>query len=583
MPLIHVLPANLSSQISAGEVIERPSSVVKELLENSIDAQAKNIHINIEQSGLQSIIVKDDGIGIKRNQLLLAISRHATSKINNLTDLENINTFGFRGEALASIRAVSRLQLISSCSSNSDIAWNIYTEGFSNHILLQPIAHPRGTTVIVKNLFYNIPVRLKFIKNKKLEFLKISEIFKKIALSHFHINFSLRKNKKLIFLYNSITRKNDKIDRLKKIFNHIDMNYILEINEKIQNISLFGWLIFPSPDLVSFKRIQYCYINNRFIYNTIINNAIFNAFSEVIGNKKNISFVLYIKLPSNEIDVNIHPTKNEIKFHKTSIIYFFLYKSIFDSLKKSKIKYFSNNFPLKRKSNKHKINQSTLHNINLMPKIYLRDEKEILYKKIISSYFFHVDSKRFLKEYIFSFGKLLTIVQRYYGLIYYFDELFLISLPLAKKIVQLHKLRNFIKNDIIPKSFVSNFTFSITFTQYKLLSNHLKLLTKFGFYYILEEKYVFLKKIPIFLKNQNINVLLFDFFTFIAYKKELYIKDIIQWFDINILIEKKYLNYIDGISILLEIEYFCPSILKNPPFKLLKKININEALCTLKI
>lgn len=131
--------------------------------------------------------------------MLLAISRHATSKINNLTDLENINTFGFRGEALASIRAVSRLQLISSCSSNSDIAWNIYTEGFSNHILLQPIAHPRGTTVIVKNLFYNIPVRLKFIKNKKLEFLKISEIFKKIALSHFHINFSLRKNKKLIF------------------------------------------------------------------------------------------------------------------------------------------------------------------------------------------------------------------------------------------------------------------------------------------------------------------------------------------------------------------------------------------------
>ncbi|QCI25187.1 DNA mismatch repair endonuclease MutL [Buchnera aphidicola (Rhopalosiphum padi)] len=579
---IRILPANLSSQISAGEVIERPSSVIKELLENSIDAKAKNIDISIEKGGLQSIIVKDDGFGIEKDQLLLAISRHATSKINTLVDLDYINTFGFRGEALASIRAVSRLKLIS-CSKNSNVAWSIYSEGFSNHTLLQPIAHPLGTSVIVENLFYNIPVRLKFIKNERLEFLKICETIKKIALSHFGINIYFKKNRKLFLVYNAVKKSDDKIFRLKTIFNQIDLNYVLEIKEKIHNITLFGWLIFIPSLSSSFKKIQYCYVNNRFVYNDLINSAIFNALYETTGNKKSVSFVLYITLPSHEIDVNIHPTKNEIKFHKTNIIYFFLYKSILSNLKKSKIKYFSSDFFSKINFNKSKKNNSCSLIVNSVSKIGLEYEKKILFKDIISNHFFKVNSKRFLKEFLFSFGKLLIIFKKYYGLIYYFDTFSLISFPLAKKIVEQYKLKNAIKNNIIPENFLYNFSFFITIEQNKILANNSKLLLKFGFNFILKETYFFLKTIPNFLKNQNLDVFLSNFFTFIFFKKKVCIKDIIKWFDTNILVEKTPWNYEDGILILLEIECFCPSIFKKPPFKLLQKININEALCILKV
>ncbi|AYN24529.1 DNA mismatch repair endonuclease MutL [Buchnera aphidicola] len=579
---IRILSTNLSSQISAGEVIERPSSVIKELLENSIDAKAKNINISIEKSGLHSITVKDDGFGIEKNQLLLAISRHATSKINTLTDLDSINTFGFRGEALASIRAVSRLKLIS-CPKNSKIAWSIYSEGFSDYTLLKPIAHPFGTSIIVENLFYNIPVRLKFIKNKKLEFLKICEIIKRIALSHFDINISFKKNKKLFLTYKAIEKNDNKIHRLKTVFNHIDINYFLEIKEKIDNITLFGWLFFPPSPPNSFKKIQFFYVNNRFIYSDLINNAIFNAFYEIAGNKKNISFVLYITLPSNEIDINIHPTKNEIKFHKSNIIYFFLYKTILSHLKKSKIKYFSNNSFSKVHSDKYKNNNFCSLSIDSMSKICFKNEKKFLYKDIIANYFFKIDSKRFLKKYFFSFGRLLMVFQKYYGLMYYFDTFSLISFPLAKKIVEQYKLKKVIKNHIIPDFFSCNFSFLITLEQSKVLSDNLKLLLKFGFNFILKEETFFLKTIPNFLKYQNLDILLSSFFSFIFLKKKICIKDIIKWFDSNILVEKNSWSYLDGISILLEIEYFCPSILKNPPFKLLQKININEALCILKI
>lgn len=579
---IRILPTNLSSQISAGEVIERPSSVIKELLENSIDAKAKNIDISIKKSGLQSIIVKDDGFGIEKDQLLLAISRHATSKINTLLDLDHINTFGFRGEALASIRAVSRLKLIS-CSKNSNIAWSIYSEGFSNHTLLQPIAHPFGTSVVVENLFYNIPVRLKFIKNERLEFLKICETIKKIALSHFDINICFKKNRKLYLSYNAVKKSDDKIFRLKTIFNQIDINYVLEIKEKIHHITLFGWLIFPPLLSSSFKKIQYCYVNNRFVCNDLVNNAIFNALYETIGNKKSVSFVLYITLPSHEIDVNIHPTKNEIKFHKANIIYLFLYKSVLSNLKKSKIKYFSSNFFPKINFEKCKKNNSCSLIINSVSKNSLEYEKKFLYKNIMSNYFFNINAKRFLKEHCFSFGKLLIIFKKYYGLIYFFDTFSLISFPLAKKIVEQYKLRNAIKNNVIPENFLYNFSFFTTLEQSKILANNSKLLLKFGFNFVFQETHFFLKTIPNFLKNQNLDIFLSDFFTFIFFKKKLCVKDVIKWLDINILVEKNPWNYEDGISILLEIEYFYPSIFKKPPFKLLQKININEALCILKV
>lgn len=334
---IRILSSDLSSQISAGEVIDRPASVVKEIIENSIDANAKNINIEIEKNGFKSIILKDDGLGIDQKELLLAITRHTTSKINSLSDLDVIKTFGFRGEALASIRAISRFTLISFNGFN-DVAWKIYSEGFidNDKIVLEPIAHPRGTTFLVENLFYNIPVKLKFIKNKKLEFLKIYEIFKKIALSHFYINFSLKNNKKTIARYGALKKSNNKINRLQDVLsNQIDINEFLEITSIIDNITLFGWVSYPRY-FNNLKKIQYCYVNNRYIRNSLILNAVCSAYEEIIGNNY-VSFVLYVIIPSNEININIHPTKNEIIFNRSNIVYTFIYDTVLYNLKKIKV------------------------------------------------------------------------------------------------------------------------------------------------------------------------------------------------------------------------------------------------------
>ncbi|QCI20108.1 DNA mismatch repair endonuclease MutL [Buchnera aphidicola (Brevicoryne brassicae)] len=549
---IRILSSDLSSQISAGEVIDRPASVIKEIIENSIDANAKNINIEIEQNGFKSIFLNDDGFGIDQKELLLAITRHATSKINSLSDLDSINTFGFRGEALASIKAVSRFTLISSNRPNN-VAWKIYSEGFiDSKIVLQPIAHPQGTTVLVENLFYNIPVKLKFIQNQKLEFLKIFEVIKKIALSHFHINFSLKHNKKIIVQYNALKNSNNKIDRLKDVFlNKININELLEIKSKIYNIMLFGWISYPRY-FNNLKKIQYCYVNNRYIRNNLIVNAVCSAYKEIVGNKY-VSFVLYLTVPSNEIDINIHPTKNEIVFNKFDIIYTFIYNSILHNLKKNQNKYLL------------KITSLSFSKKNIKKK-----EKNITF-----------DS--FFKKYDCSFQRLLIVVRKYYGLIHQYDNFSLISFPLAQAIIKKYQLKIDIKEKKIPKYFLANIKINLIFKEYSILLNHQEELLLFGFYLIFKKNYVILKFIPVCFMNKNIDITISKFFKFLFVKRRVSISDIINWFYINLFIELKNWNYTDGISVLLQMQYYCPFLLKNPPPRLLQKININSALCMLKI
>jgi len=370
---IHILPTDLSSQISSGKIIERPASVIKEIIENSIDAGSKNINIAIEKSGLKSIIVNDDGYGIKKKELLLAVTRHATSKINVLSDLDSISTFGFRGEALANIRAVSRLTLIS-CYDSKEIGWKIYSEGFMHNkdIILQPIAHPKGTTIIIENLFYNIPVRLKFIKNEKLEFIQIFKVIKKIALSHFHINFSLKHNKKLILQYNAVKNKKN---RLKDVLNTFDINKMIQIKSNINDILLFGWILCPE-NFQLLNNIKYFYINNRYIHDHAIINIIRSAY-EKIKEGRDISFILYLQIPSNKIDINIHPTKNEIRFHDSHEIHTFIYETILFHLNKFQNKYFFNN-PMFYKNNLATYKKNKLNYFELL---YLK------FFILISSYF----------------------------------------------------------------------------------------------------------------------------------------------------------------------------------------------------
>lgn len=555
MPIL-ILPSCLSSQISSGEIIEHPASVVKEIIENSIDAGAKNINITIEQNGFQSILISDDGCGIEKEELLLAITHHATSKINSLSDLYSINTFGFRGEALASIRAVSRLTVIS-CSHPDNIAWKIYSEGFiDNDITLEPIAHPQGTTVIVENLFYNIPVRLKFIKNKKLAFLKIFEVIKKIALSHFYINFSLKHNKKLIVQYHAVNNHHKKINRLKNILKTFNINQLKEVKLKKDDIFLFGWISY-FQDYKNLKKIQYCYVNNRFVYNEIFITAVCNAYYKIVGNK-NTSFVLYLTIPPNNIDINIHPTKNEIQFHQPNIIYIFIYETVLNHLKELKYQCLSKNVFFKNISNAY--------------------EK----KECNKLQFSHYNLNCGLKKDYSSIGKLLIVIRKYYGLIYHLNSFFLISFPVAKAIIQKKKITNDIEKKIIPEYLLTNIKLYPTLQEYMILFNNRKILSKIGFNLIFKKKYIILSSIPFFLKK-NINLIIPDFLKFLFFKQKISILEIINWFYDNVFIELKHWNYINGIAVILEIEYYCPLLLKNPPPKLLQKINIDAALCILKI
>ncbi|AHG59836.1 DNA mismatch repair endonuclease MutL [Buchnera aphidicola] len=586
---IQILPSNLSSQISSGEIIERPVSVIKELMENSIDAGSKNINIEIEKNGLQSIVLQDDGCGICKEELLLAISHHATSKISSLSDLDDLRTFGFRGEALASIRAVSRLTLISSYQSN-DLGWKIYSENFMDNqdIILQPIAHPKGTTIIVENLFYNIPVRLKFIKNEKLEFLKICEIFRKIALSHFHINFSLKHNKKLIAKYNAIKKKSDKIHRLQDIFGKIDINKMIKIKSKINNLLLCGWISLPHfPERL--ENIRYIYVNNRCIRNNLILNAIRSAYSKIEANK-NISFILYLTMPCNKIITYIHPTKNKIKFNNSNEIYVFIYESILFYLEKLKNKIFlkntlfnKNDFQVYEKKELYSSESFYLNFFILISsyfsknKIFSKNINTIKKKDKICKY------DTYLKEYSCCFGRLLIIIRNYYGLIYHNDNFLLISFPVAKGIIKKKKLINNIQKKIIPESFLTNIKINFKNQEYMILLKNKEVLLKFGFKLIFKKKYIILNSIPSFFQKKNIDILISKFFLFLFFKKIILVEDVINWFYINVFIELKNWNYPNAISILLELEYYYPLLLKNPPAKLLQKVNINTALCMLKI
>ena len=314
------------SQIAAGEVIERPASVLKELLENSIDAGSNRIDIFIEKGGVKSIRVQDDGDGIYCEDLELALTQHATSKIVMIEDLEGICSLGFRGEALASVASVSELELISKPKSQ-ETAWKIST----NQLTPMPIAHSNGTTVIVQNLFYNIPVRRKFLRSENTEFRHLEEVFKRIALSNFSVALSLTHNgkelRKLPICFNEETKNK----RLSKIFGEQTVKHSIYIDVEQNNLRLYGWLELPEYAKAQAEH-QYFYINNRIIKDRLINHALRQTYQNCYDLGKNPNYCLYLDLDFKSLDVNVHPTKHEVRFHNARVIHAFISKVIDNTL-----------------------------------------------------------------------------------------------------------------------------------------------------------------------------------------------------------------------------------------------------------
>lgn len=318
----------LANQIAAGEVVERPASVVKELVENCIDAGATQIDIEIEQGGSRLIRVRDNGGGIHQDDLPLALSRHATSKIQATEDLAQIATLGFRGEALASIASVSRMTLTSAWAKNS--GWQVAVAGDTAQDI-RPAAHPCGTTVEVFDLFFNTPARRKFMRAEKTEFEHIDELIKRMALSSFEIGFTLKHNQRLVRQYFAASTQQDKKERLSALCGPAFVEHALQIEAEGAGMRLTGWIALPEFSR-SQADLQYFYVNGRMVRDKLVIHAMKQAYHDVLYRDRHPAYILFLEIAPTQVDVNVHPTKQEVRFRDSRTVHEFINRSVKDAL-----------------------------------------------------------------------------------------------------------------------------------------------------------------------------------------------------------------------------------------------------------
>ena len=321
------LPQSVANRIAAGEVIERPSSMLKELLENAVDSGADNIEVSVEEAGIKSMIVEDNGDGIRFEELPLAITHHATSKIYSIEDLDSIYTLGFRGEALASISDVTNLEIVSK-SVDEDNGGKIIVEA-GKIIEHKPAAASKGTKIIAKNLFFNIPARYKFLKHTSREFYLIKEVFDMEALVQPNISMKLKNNDKIVHSY---LKANNLKDRIEDYLNDNNIfSNLIETNIEKENISIYG-LFSNSKISQSMRKNNFIFLNNRPIENRVIYYAIKNAYSNAIPRERYPFFFLYINIDCGKIDVNVHPSKKEVRIKNEREISSMIYNEIFNKI-----------------------------------------------------------------------------------------------------------------------------------------------------------------------------------------------------------------------------------------------------------
>ena len=326
MSIIKLLPDSVANQIAAGEVVQRPSSVVKELLENSIDSGAKTIKLIIKEAGKTLIQVIDDGVGMNEDDLKKCFFRHTTSKIRSSKDLFSLETMGFRGEALSSIASVSHMSIVSNQDSSDSLGFEIKLDGGEEKSLSEVVSS-KGTSISVKNLFFNIPARRNFLKSDNVELKHIIDEFHRVALINHDVNFIFTNNNNEIFnLSKSIFK-----ERIIRVFGKSSKQKLIPINEETEIAKISGFVFKPEFSRKT-RSTQFFFVNNRFIRNSHLNHAVKTAYEGLIQDNLYPSYFLRINVPLNSIDVNIHPNKTEIKFDNDQSIYAILKSSIKHSL-----------------------------------------------------------------------------------------------------------------------------------------------------------------------------------------------------------------------------------------------------------
>ena len=610
---IQVLPPQLANQIAAGEVVERPASVVKELVENSIDAGATRIDIDIERGGAKLIRIRDNGCGIKKGELALALARHATSKITTLDDLEAIISLGFRGEALASISSVSRLTLTSRTAEQQE-AWQAYAEGRDMEVTVKPAAHPVGTTLEVLDLFYNTPARRKFMRTEKTEFNHIDEIIRRIALARFDVTINLNHNGKMVRQYRAVQPNTPRERRMGAICGTAFLEQALAIEWQHGDLTLRGWVANPQGTTAALAETQYSYVNGRMMRDRLINHAIRQACEDKLGIDQQPAFVLYLEIDPHQVDVNVHPAKHEVRFHQSRLVHDFIYQGVLSVLQQShdtplpladentsaprhvpenRVAAGRNQFAEPAPAREAPAARSSAPSGNgggaSWPNAQPGYQKKqgTLYRELLQT----PGTPREVREpqpatpvlegHSQSFGRVLTILHTEYALMEREGKLCLLSLPVAERWLRQAQLTPG-KNEICAQPLLIPLRLKVSAPEMTALKAAQQSLATLGIEFQSDAQYVTIRAVPLPLRQQNLQNLISELIGYLAQHTTHHVDDIALWLARNLASEHSQWNMAQAISVLADVERLCPHLVMSPPGGLLQPVEIHTAMNALK-
>lgn len=633
---IHILPPQLANQIAAGEVVERPASVVKELVENSLDAGATRIDIDIERGGAKLIRIRDNGCGIGKEDLSLALARHATSKISSLEDLEAILSMGFRGEALASISSVSRLILTSRTAEQNE-AWQAYAEGRDMAVTIKPAAHPVGSTLEVLDLFYNTPARRKFMRTEKTEFGHIDEVVRRIALARFDVAINLSHNGKLMRQYRAAPDPSQHERRLASICGPAFLQHALAISWQHGDLTIRGWVADPAASR-TLSEMQYCYVNNRMMRDRLINHAIRQAYQDLLKDDQQPAYVLYLDIDPHQVDVNVHPAKHEVRFHQARLVHDFIYQAVTTVLQQAaspvlninedgeeieaprwqpenRVAAGGNKYaqpePAKaspaertRVSETVSTSEPTVATARSPAREqaapgysagqpYQKQQGE-LYRQLVQPAAVSqaveqsapapaprsASTDEPLHGDNYSFGRVLTVFPPSYALIEYKQGVALLALTVAERWLKQAQL-NPPAEGLRPQPLLIPLKLTLDKNEAAACLRHQNLLVTMGIELAVEQTRATLRAVSLPLRQQNLQKLIPELLGYLSQHEEISPDVLATWIARHLGSEHEVWNVSQAIQLLTDVERLCPQLVQSPPAGLLQPIDIKAALATL--
>ncbi|MBC6535513.1 DNA mismatch repair endonuclease MutL [Citrobacter amalonaticus] len=617
---IQVLPPQLANQIAAGEVVERPASVVKELVENSLDAGATRIDIDIERGGAKLIRIRDNGCGIRKDELALALARHATSKIASLDDLEAIISLGFRGEALASISSVSRLTLTSRTAEQQE-AWQAYAEGRDMEVTVKPAAHPVGTTLEVLDLFYNTPARRKFMRTEKTEFNHIDEIIRRIALARFDVTINLSHNGKMVRQYRAVAKEGPQERRLGAICGTPFLEHALAIEWQHGDLTLRGWVADPNHTTTALAEIQYCYVNGRMMRDRLINHAIRQACEDKLGADQQPAFVLYLEIDPHQVDVNVHPAKHEVRFHQSRLVHDFIYQGVLSVLQQqleSPLPLEAEGEPAPRHVPENRVAAGRNHFAEpaqarepTAPRYastptagssaprptaaswphaqpgYQKQQGEV-YRQLLQTPTPATKSSpapepavSALSGHCQSFGRVLTIVGNDCALLEREGNIHLLALPVAERWLRQAQLSPG-EGQVCAQPLLIPLRLKVSAEEKAALENAQGALVELGIEFQADAQHVTIRAVPLPLRQQNLQILIPELIGYLTQQSAREPGNLAQWIARNLMSEHTQWTMAQAITLLADVERLCPQLVKAPPGGLLQPVDLHTAMNALK-